>query len=201
MKRIYLLSFVLIFVLVLSSCGLFNPGSNGAKVRTNVNIIDPYGNKLFVEGTINGLPLKADKTGVYVEGKIEAIKEIKLGEGIRDVFSMEPPELDKDAITIFLEKKADKFIRLYRTADGKVVFYAVGYGDTPYFQVWLKEPLASSFRTELNPNQILLAGNYLVGVGKGLGDKGLGISPNEIVVKLNIPATKAPQIAKFEEVK
>ncbi|MEJ5257024.1 MAG: hypothetical protein WHS64_02100 [Fervidobacterium sp.] len=201
MRKFYLLSFILVIVLIVSSCGIFNPGANGPKVRTNVNIIDPYGNKLFVDGTINGLPLKADKNGVHVEGKIEAIREVKLGEGIRDVFSMEPPELDKDVITIFLEKKADKFIRLYRTADGKVVFYAVGYGDTPSFQVWLKEPLAGSFFTELNPNQVLIAGNYLVGVGKGLGKPGLGISPNEIVVKLNIPATKVPQIIKFEEVK
>lgn len=102
-------------------------------------------------------------------------------------------------LILFL-KKASKGCGIFRTADGELMFYAFGYTDTPYFQIWLKDRLSSFTYVHLNENQTLLAGGWLIGVGKGTGEKGLNRSPDEIYVKLPIPATSAPRIERFEKV-
>ena len=196
-KKILLL--MLALVLILSGCGMFNQ-SAASKARTNVYIVDPYGNNLMVDGKINGNTIKTDKNGLYVEAAIESA-EVQLVEPL-GIFKVKDISVDpKKSVTIILEKSTNKGIKLLRTADGKLMFYAIGYGDTPYFQVWLKDQLAGSAMVGLNKEQMLLAGNWLVGVGKPLGTVKNNISKDEIVAKLAIPATKAPQVASFEVIK
>ncbi len=196
-KKILLL--MLALVLVLSGCGMFNQ-SAASKARTNVYIVDPYGNNLMVDGKINGNTIKTDKNGLYVEAAIESA-EVQLVEPL-GIFKVKDISVDpKKSVTIILEKSTNKGIKLLRTADGNLMFYAIGYGDTPYFQVWLKDQLAGSAMVGLNNSQMLLAGNWLVGVGKPLGTVKNNISKDEIVAKLAIPATKAPQVASFEVIK
>ena len=193
-KKILLL--MLALVLILSGCGMFNQ-SAASKARTNVYIVDPYGNNLMIDGKINGNAIKADSKGVYVEAAIESAN-VQLNEPL-GIFKVKDISVDpKKSVTIVLEKSTTKGIKLLRTADGKLMFYAIGYGDTPYFQVWLKDRLSGSAMVGLNKNQMLLAGNWLVGVGKGLESTTNNISKDEIVAKLAIPATKAPEIARFE---
>ncbi|NLH37123.1 MAG: hypothetical protein GX468_03215 [Thermotogaceae bacterium] len=194
-KKILLL--MLALVLILSGCGMFN---QSATPRTNVYIVDPYGNNLMVDGKINGNTIKTDAKGLYVEAAIESA-EVQLVEPL-GIFKVKDISVDpKKSVTIILEKSTNKGIKLLRTADGKLMFYAIGYGDTPYFQVWLKDQLAGSTMVGLNKEQMLLAGNWLVGVGKPLGTVKNNISKDEIVAKLAIPATKAPQVASFEVIK
>mgnify|MGYP007070720675 CR=1 FL=1 len=194
-KKILLL--MLALVLILSGCGMFN---QSATPRTNVYIVDPYGNNLMVDGKINGNTIKTDAKGLYVEAAIESAN-VQLVEPL-GIFKVKDISVDpKKSVTIILEKSTNKGIKLLRTADGKLMFYAIGYGDTPYFQVWLKDQLAGSAMVGLNNNQMLLAGNWLVGVGKPLGTVKNNISKDEIVAKLAIPATKAPQVASFEVIK
>jgi len=202
MKKTIILIGVLSLLVVLSSCNIFNPGSNTSspKVKTTVNIIDPYGNKLFVDGTINNFPLKADKNGVYVEAKINAVEKYSFKEPIDQLFTVKSVDFDGKEVNIVLEKKASKGYGIFRTADGKLMFYAFGYADTPYFQIWLKDRLSSHTYVRLNENQTLLAGGWLIGVGKGVGEKGLNRSPDEIYVKLPIAATSAPRIERFEKI-
>ncbi len=196
-KKILLL--MLALVLILSGCGMFNQ-SAASKARTNVYIVDPYGNNLMVDGKINGNTIKTDKNGLYVEAAIESA-EVQLVEPL-GIFKVKDISVDpKKSVTIILEKSTNKGIKLLRTADGNLMFYAIGYGDTPYFQVWLKDQLAGSAMVGLNNSQMLLAGNWLVGVGKPLGTVKNNISKDEIVAKLAIPATKAPQVASFEVIK
>ena len=196
-KKILLL--ILGLVLILSGCGMFNQSTTP---RTNVYIVDPYGNNLMVDGKINGNTIKADEKGVYVEAAIETANvQLKLSEPL-GIFKVKEISVDpKKSVTIILEKSVSKGVKLLRTADGKLMFYAIGYGDTPYFQVWLKDQLAGSAMVGLNNSQMLLAGNWLVGVGKPLGTVKNNISKDEIVAKLAIPATKAPQVASFEVIK
>jgi len=194
-KKILLL--MLALVLILSGCGMFN---QSATPRTNVYIVDPYGNNLMVDGKINGNTIKTDAKGLYVEAAIESA-EVQLVEPL-GIFKVKDISVDpKKSVTIILEKSTNKGIKLLRTADGNLMFYAIGYGDTPYFQVWLKDQLAGSAMVGLNNSQMLLAGNWLVGVGKPLGTVKNNISKDEIVAKLAIPATKAPQVASFEVIK
>ncbi|MEN6589765.1 MAG: hypothetical protein ABFC76_00260 [Fervidobacterium sp.] len=196
-KKILLL--MLALVLILSGCGMFNQ-SAASKARTNVYIVDPYGNNLMVDGKINGNTIKTDKNGLYLEAAIESA-EVQLVEPL-GIFKVKDISVDpKKSVTIILEKSTNKGIKLLRTADGNLMFYAIGYGDTPYFQVWLKDQLAGSAMVGLNNSQMLLAGNWLVGVGKPLGTVKNNISKDEIVAKLAIPATKAPQVASFEVIK
>ena len=193
-KKILLL--MLALVLILSGCGMFNQ-SAASKARTNVYIVDPYGNNLMVDGKINGNTIKTDAKGLYVEAAIESA-EVQLVEPL-GIFKVKDISVDpKKSVTIILEKSTNKGIKLLRTADGNLMFYAIGYGDTPYFQVWLKDQLAGSAMVGLNNSQMLLAGNWLVGVGKPLGTVKNNVSKDEIVAKLAIPATKAPEIARFE---
>jgi len=193
-KKILLL--ILGLVLILSGCGMFNQSSS-SKARTNVYIVDPYGNNLMVDGKINGNPIKADAKGVYVEAAIESAN-VQLSEPL-GIFKVKDISVDpKKSVTIVLEKSTTRGIKLLRTADGNLMFYAIGYGDTPSFQVWLKDKLAGNVMVGLNKDQMLLAGNWLVGVGKPLGTVTNNISKDEIVAKLAIPATKAPEIASFE---
>jgi len=174
--------------------------NQSATPRTNVYIVDPYGNNLMVDGKINGNTIKTDAKGLYVEAAIESAN-VQLVEPL-GIFKVKDISVDpKKSVTIILEKSTNKGIKLLRTADGKLMFYAIGYGDTPYFQVWLKDQLAGSAMVELNNSQMLLAGNWLVGVGKPLGTVKNNISKDEIVAKLAIPATKAPQVASFEVIK
>ena len=193
-KKILLL--ILGLVLILSGCGMFNQSSS-SKARTNVYIVDPYGNNLMVDGKINGNPIKADAKGVYVEAAVESAN-VQLSEPL-GIFKVKDISVDpKKSVTIVLEKSTTKGIKLLRTADGNLMFYAIGYGDTPSFQVWLKDKLAGNVMVGLNKDQMLLAGNWLVGVGKPLGTVTNNVSKDEIVAKLAIPATKAPEIARFE---
>ncbi len=194
-KKILLL--MLALVLILSGCGMFN---QSATPRTNVYIVDPYGNNLMVDGKINGNTIKTDAKGLYVEAAIESA-EVQLVEPL-GIFKVKEISVDqKKSVTIIIEKSTNKGIKLLRTADGKLMFYAIGYGDTPYFQVWLKDQLAGSAMVGLNKEQTLLAGNWLVGVGNGLESTTKNVSKDEIVAKLAIPATKAPQVASFEVIK
>jgi len=205
MKKTIILIGVLSLLVVISSCNMFSPSSNNnsaPKVRTDVNIVDPYGNKLFVEGTINNSPIRADKNGVYIEAKINAVEKYSFSEPILDLFSVSSVDFDGKSVNITLRKKDVKAVGLFRSADGNLMFYAYGYGDTPYFQIWLKDRLSWSAQVGLNNEQILLAGGWLIGVGKN-SDKirlstTLNRSPNEIYAKLNIPTSVVPRIEKVE---
>ncbi|ABS61391.1 MULTISPECIES: hypothetical protein [Fervidobacterium] len=195
---------LLSLLFVFSSCGIIknnNSNSNSSTVKTTINIYDPYGNKLFIDGTINGYKIQADKDGVFVAAKIENVSSYKFNEELT-LFKVKSVDVvSGKEVNIVLERNDKNGINILRTADGKLMFYAIGYGDKPYFQVWLKDRLAGFTQINLNKGQTLLAGNWLIGVGKGMGKVGLDMNPNEIVVKLNIPATNAPRIAKIEEIK
>jgi len=130
---------IVFMLLIVSGCGMFNQSAS-SKVRTNVYIVDPYGNNLMVDGKINGNTIKADANGLYVEAAIESAN-VQLTEPL-GIFKVKEITVDpKKSVTITLEKSTTKGMKLLRTADGKLMFYAIGYGDTPYFQVWLKDQL------------------------------------------------------------
>ncbi|MGC8901867.1 MAG: lipoprotein [Fervidobacterium sp.] len=201
MKKLMVTLSMLILTLTLTSCGLLGANNGSAKIKTNVNIIDPYGNKLFVEGTINGYKIEADKDGVYVASKIESITSYKFSEDLK-LFTVKSIDVNPGKeVNIVLERNVQNGVKLLRTSDGKLVFYAFGLKDTPYFQVWLRDKLSTFAVIDLNKDQTLLAGNWLIGVGKGRGNDGPVQDRDEIVVRLNIPATKAPEVVKFEELK
>ncbi len=116
-KKILLL--ILGLVLILSGCGMFNQSTTP---RTNVYIVDPYGNNLMVDGKINGNTIKTDAKGVYVEAAIESA-EVQLVEPL-GIFKVKDISVDpKKSVTIILEKSTNKGIKLLRTADGKLMFY------------------------------------------------------------------------------
>lgn len=192
------LTVALILIAALSSCNLSSSNTFNENVKTPVNIVDPYGNKLLIDGEINGYVIKADKDGAYIEAKVNNVEKYSFDEPVTRIFYVQSVDFDGKNVTIRLQKKNVKDVALFRTADGNLMFYAYGYGDTPYFQVWLKDRLSTFAVQDINPSQTLLAGGWLVGVGKGRGQKGLERSKDEIYVKLNIPATKAPVIAKLE---
>jgi|GEM_PF-548633 len=240
MKRASLLFVLLSFLIVLSSCNIFNSNTPGgqAKVTTRVNIVDPYGNKLIVSGNINSYPIKADKDGAYIEAKINSVEkysfdksesilnvmevqcypiksdkdgayiEAKINsvekysfdksESILNVMEVQSVDFDGKSVNITLGKKNVRDVALCRTADGYLMFYAYGYGDTPNFQIWLKDRLAGTSIVDLNKDQVLLAGGWIAGVGKGRGIIGLNRNPNEIYAKLQIPASSAPRIERVE---
>lgn len=226
-KRIYLILLLTISVVFLiSSCGFIgkssntngSTNSNGSTqpaaeekrpaVYTNVYIIDPYGNKLYVEGEIKNLPIKRDEEGCYVSEAVDsvAISEVKLIEDISP-FAIDDVLVDpKKSITIKL-KRVDNGMQLLRRDvlkkdEGKIVFYAFGYGSTPYFEVGLKEPLPGGTHVPLNASQMLLAGNYLIGIGKMPTSFRVTTSVvtnrDEIVVELTFkaPILKPVKIAK-----
>lgn len=201
-KMSYLMLTFVILALILSGCNVFNRNDGASsKYRTNVNIVDPYGNKLFIDGTINGLKIQADKDGVFVAGKIDNVSNYKFDESL-EVFEVSNVDVDPGkVVNITLRKIDKKGVKLFRTADGKLMFYAFGFADTPYFQVWLKDKLSSSAMIDLNKEQTLLAGNWLVGVGKGRGVEGKNMNKNEIVVKLPIVVSSTPRIVKLEYIK
>lgn len=199
-KIAYISLLFVIFALVLSGCNVFTK-SDSSKQRTNVNIVDPYGNKLFIDGTINGLKIQAGKDGLFVAGKIDSVTNYKFDEPL-EIFEVKSVDVDPGKVVNITLKKLDKkAVKLFRTTDGKLVFYAFGFGDTPYFQVWLKDKLSASVIVDLNKDQTLLAGNWLVGVGKGRGVEGKKMDKNEIVVKLEIPASSTPSIARLEYIR
>ncbi len=191
---------LLTLLFVFSSCGIVGNNSSN-NMRTMVNIYDPYGNRLFIDGSINGYKIQADRDGVFVAAKIENVSSYKFNEEL-NLFKVKSIDIvPSKEVNIFLERVDKDGVSILRTADGKLMFYALGYGDKPYFQVWLKDRLAGYNQIKLNKDQTLLAGNWLIGVGKGMGEVGLNMNPNEIVVKLDIPATNVPRIAKIEEIK
>ncbi len=199
-KIAYISLLFVIFALVLSGCNVFTK-SDSSKQRTNVNIVDPYGNKLFIDGTINGLKIQAGKDGLFVAGKIDSVTNYKFDEPL-EIFEVKSVDVDPGKVVNITLKKLDKkAVKLFRTTDGKLMFYAFGFGDTPYFQVWLKDKLSASVIVDLNKDQTLLAGNWLVGVGKGRGVEGKKMDKNEIVVKLEIPASSTPSIARLEYIR
>jgi len=202
MKRASLLFVLLSFLIVLSSCNIFNSNTPGgqAKVTTRVNIVDPYGNKLIVSGNINSYPIKADKDGAYIEAKINSVEKYSFdkSESILNVMEVQSVDFDGKSVNITLGKKNVRDVALCRTADGYLMFYAYGYGDTPNFQIWLKDRLAGTSIVDLNKDQVLLAGGWIAGVGKGRGIIGLNRNPNEIYAKLQIPASSAPRIERVE---
>lgn len=200
----FLLSSLLAIAIVLTGCNPFIPsGSSGTGKRTDVEIVDPYGNKLFVKGTINGFEIKADAKGVYVPAEIEVVTDYKFTEDLGVLKVKEFSVVPKKSVTFVLEKAKDKGIGLLRSTDGKLVFYAFGYGDEKYFQVWLKDRLSTTQMRTLNSEQVFLAGGWLVGVGKPLkgAGNGLGLSKDEIVFKTDIPISKIPEIAKIEVIR
>lgn len=202
MKRASLLFVLLSFLIVLSSCNIFNSNTPGgqAKVTTRVNIVDPYGNKLIVSGNINSYPIKSDKDGAYIEAKINSVEKYSFdkSESILNVMEVQSVDFDGRSVNITLGKKNVRDVALCRTADGYLMFYAYGYGDTPNFQIWLKDRLAGTSIVDLNKDQVLLAGGWIAGVGKGRGIIGLNRNPNEIYAKLQIPASSAPRIERVE---
>jgi hypothetical protein len=202
MKRASLLFVLLSFLIVLSSCNIFNSNTPGgqAKVTTRVNIVDPYGNKLIVSGSINSYPIKADKDGAYIEAKINSVEKYSFdkSESILNVMEVQSVDFDGKSVNITLGKKNVRDVALCRTADGYLMFYAYGYGDTPSFQIWLKDRLAGTSIVDLNKDQVLLAGGWIAGVGKGRGITGLNRNPNEIYAKLQILASSAPRIERVE---
>ncbi len=220
-RKFLLLLIVLTFLsFLISSCSFNRKDStnNGTvpstieegrpSVYTNVYIVDPYGNKLYVEGEIKKLAIKQDKDGCYIDGAVEsvAINEITLTEDISP-FAIDDVLVDpKKSITIKL-KRVDNGMQLLRRDtlkkdEGKIIFYAFGYGSTPYFEVGLTEPLPGGTYVPLNSSQILLAGNYLIGIGKM--PAGFKVSSpivtnrDEIVVELTfkLPILKPVKIAK-----
>ncbi|ODN30647.1 hypothetical protein [Fervidobacterium thailandense] len=214
-RRLFVLLVIIIAIYLTASCGFLrwpsspsnNPGTSSGSVsqqeekrpavHTVVYILDPYGNRLYVEGEIKKLPIKRDTEGCYVPGLIENLNvgEIKFTEAIEpfviDDVVIEP----KKSVTIKLKRSGNGIQLLRRDelkpTEGKVIFYAFGFGNTPYFEVQLSDKLPGGTSVALNSSQMLLAGHYLIGIGKM--PRGFNVSKpivndrNEIVVELAFP--------------
>ncbi|MEN3041761.1 MAG: hypothetical protein ABDH59_00395 [Fervidobacterium sp.] len=201
MRKLFaFISILLIFIFV-SSCSIFSNNNKPAEsnYRTEVNIIDPYGNKLFIEGSINNNEIKADKNGVYINAKIESpsvnvvFSETLSVFKIKDVF-VEPNK----SVTITLQRSVEKGIQLLRTSVGTLRLYVYGYKDTPYISVWLKNKLSTFTYKQLNNNQMLLAGNWLIAVVPPNKNKISPVGQDEIVEELKIPMAAKPEISRIE---
>ncbi len=199
MIKIRLALALVLLVALLSSCGIFRKEQE----RTNIQIIDPYGNSVFVSGKVNGMDIKIDDKGAYVPSKISGAPSVVLSSGELGNFIQDEILFDGSKVIIKLKKgAAERFAQFLRSSDGKLYFYAIGYGGYNYFQFILSDRLAATYRKRIDNNRDLLAGGYIIGLGKSLKDMpALNCNPNEIVVKLNIPADKTPRISSFEEVK
>lgn len=209
-------SFILLVMFIVHlnvSCGLFrgpsspnsNPGTNSGSipqteekrpaVHTALYILDPYGNRLYVEGEIKKLPIKRDAEGCYVPGLIEnlSVGEIKFTEDIEPFVIDDVVVEPKKSVTIKLKRNGNGVQLLRRDelkpTEGKVVFYAFGFGNTPYFEVQLSDKLPGGTSVALNSSQMLLAGHHLIGIGKM--PRGFNVSKpivtdrNEIVVEVS----------------
>ncbi|MCX7653664.1 MAG: hypothetical protein N2Z58_03165 [Fervidobacterium sp.] len=201
MRKLFtFISILLVFIFV-SSCGTFSNNNKPAEsnYRTEVNIIDPYGNKLFIEGNINDNVIKADKNGVYINAKIESpsvnvvFSETLSVFKIKDIF-VEPNK----SVTITLERSVEKGIQLLRTSNGYLRLYVYGYKNTPYVSIWLKNKLSTFTYMRLNNNQMVLAGNWLIAVVPPDKNKISPVGQDEIVEELKIPTSTKPEISRIE---
>ncbi|MFN3328937.1 MAG: hypothetical protein ACK40U_08820, partial [Fervidobacterium pennivorans] len=105
---------IIFFIVFLASCGINSNNSSQTSYRTTINILDPYGNKLFIEGKINNVEIKIDKEGVYIPAKVQSGNvNIEFKESL-DVFSIANIDVDPGkSITIKLSKTSDG-IKIFR---------------------------------------------------------------------------------------
>lgn len=198
MKRALFYISIFSVILFVSSCGIFGKTSESG-YRTEVNILDPYGNKLFIEGKINNSEIKADKDGVYVNTKIESQPvNVSFSEEL-SVFKIKEVLIEpKKSVTITLERSTEKGIQLFRTPKGTLMLYVYGYKDTPYFSIWLKNKLGWYTFSNLNDNQMVLASNWLVAIVPPNKNKISPTGQDEIVVNLEVPMSLKPEISRIE---
>lgn len=194
-KTISILS--ILFALILaSSCGINNTSQTGSpKVRTNVNIVDPYGNKLFIEGRINNIEIKADKDGVYIPAKIEATNpRVEFSENL-EIFRISSIDVEPGkSINILLEKTSDG-IKLFRKANGNLMLYAFNVQDKPYFSIWIKNKLLSYTRFDINSKQMIMAGNWLIAVVPPVSGEIASVGEKNIIKEIPVPISGRPEIA------
>lgn len=192
--------FIILALVFVSSCGINNNSSQSAQnsYRTVVNILDPYGNKLYIEGKINNVDIKIDKEGVYIPAKIESGNvSVDFKESL-DIFSISSVDVEPGkSITIKLEKRGDG-IKIFRKSDGKLMLYAFNVEATPYFSVWLKNKLLSYSTVSINSNQMILAGNWLISVAPTPKGEIVNKGEKEIVKELPVVISGRPDINKIE---
>lgn len=198
MKKVLFYISIFSVILFVSSCGIFGKTSE-SNYRTEVNILDPYGNKLFIEGKINNSEIKADKEGVYINTQIETQSvNVSFSEEL-SVFKIKEVLIEpKKSVTITLERATEKGIQLFRTPKGTLMLYVYGYKDTPYFSIWLKNKLGWYTFSNLNDNQMVLASNWLVAIVPPNKNKISPTGQDEIAVNLEVPMSLKPEISRIE---
>lgn len=189
---------IILLIVFLASCGINSNSSTQTSYKTAVNILDPYGNKLFIEGKINNVEIKIDKDGVYIPAKIESGNvNVQFTESL-EVFSIANIDVDPGkSITIKLSKTSDG-IKILRKSDGKLMLYAFNVETTPYFSVWLKNKLLSYATVSINSNQMILAGNWLISVAPTPKGEIIDKGERELVKELPVVISGRPEISRIE---
>lgn len=171
MKKKIIIFSSLIVLILLSSCGILNnasgnTGTNAQKIETYVDILDEYGNKIFVEGKINGfqIVLKDGETGI--SQKLSEIKNVELDTEMFDYDF----KFEDGRVVINLHKK-DKLskntVELQKDLSGNIIVYTYEV-EAPRLNIWLDEMLSNYWMKDkanlLEHKDNVIAGNYLISI-------------------------------------
>ncbi|WP_126993219.1 hypothetical protein [Thermosipho globiformans] len=173
MKKKIIISISIVLILILSSCGLFlkpSTSSNVSKLETYVEIYDEYGNRIFVDGKINGYPiiLKDNQTGITV--KISEVKSLTLNTKMFDYNY----SFDGNKVKIDLFKKSNlskNTVELQKQLDGSIIVYTYEV-DKSKLNIWLDNLLEESWakntsvKSIISSDENIIASNYLISILK-----------------------------------
>jgi hypothetical protein len=176
-KKKIIISINLILILILSGCGLFlkpsskpSTSSNVLKIETYVEIYDEYGNRIFVDGKINGYPivLKDGQTGITV--KISEVKSLSLNTQMFDYNY----NLESGVVKISLFKKSNLSkgtVELQKQLDWSIIVYTYEV-DKSKLNIWLDNLLEKSWaknasvKSIISSDENIIASNYLISILK-----------------------------------
>ncbi|MBB6062850.1 hypothetical protein HNP65_001302 [Thermosipho japonicus] len=171
MKKKIIIFINLVLILILSSCGLLNTSNSSvSSIKTYVEIYDEYGNRIFVDGKINGYPiiLKDGQTGVSV--KISEIKSLSLN---TQMFNYNY-NLEGGKVKINLFKKSNlskNTVELQKQLDGSIIVYTYKVNKSK-LNIWLDNLLEESWakntsvKSIISSDENIIASNYLISILK-----------------------------------
>ncbi|QTA38642.1 hypothetical protein JYK00_03795 [Thermosipho ferrireducens] len=163
--KLIAVSFLLILLFIFSGCGIFQR----AFVKyTDVSVIDPEGNKIYIEGTLNGSKLLLDeKTGrVYIKDEIKVINNVDLQ---TEIFNYKAAMVDgRVLITLSYIPDVSNKVELHKQLNGNLILYARNIAkDT--LNIWLKNRFGMTsgkiYKDVANGHDVIVGG-YLIGIAK-----------------------------------
>ncbi|ABR30542.1 hypothetical protein SU69_03500 [Thermosipho melanesiensis] len=160
-KAIFMFAVILI---ILSGCGIFTKNNTPyVLIKTPVEITDPYGNKVFVKGKVNGFDIILKDGSTGIGEKITEIKSISLDTNIFDY----DYALVDGKININLRMKSGlpkNIAEVQKDLAGNIIVYTYNINATK-FNIWLDNMLEKGWienRNILSSEENIIAGNYLI---------------------------------------